>query len=85
MYGNKVHEAVLQAKEKESGITIHYVDEQYDHGEHILQAVCRVEENDTIETLSKKIHELEYFHFPKAVEKAIEKLKIKNSEFGVQN
>ena len=78
MYGNKVHEAVLQAKEKESGITVHYVDEIYDNGEHILQAVCRVEENDTVETLSNKIHELEYFYFPKAVEKVIEKLKIRN-------
>jgi phosphoribosylglycinamide formyltransferase-1 len=76
MYGNKVHEAVLQAKEKESGITVHYVDEIYDHGEHILQAVCRVEENDTVQSLSNKIHELEYFYFPKAVEKAIEKLKL---------
>ena len=78
MYGNKVHEAVLQAKEKESGITVHYVDEIYDNGEIILQAVCRVEENDTVETLSNKIHELEYFYFPKAVEKAIEKLKIQH-------
>jgi phosphoribosylglycinamide formyltransferase 1 len=78
MYGNKVHEAVLQAKEKESGITVHYVDEIYDNGEQILQAVCRVDENDTVETLSNKIHELEYFYFPKAVEKVIEKLKIKN-------
>ena len=75
MYGNKVHEAVLSAKEKESGITVHYVDEIYDHGEHILQAVCRVEETDTVQSLSKKIHELEYFYFPKAVEKVIEKLK----------
>jgi phosphoribosylglycinamide formyltransferase 1 len=78
MYGSKVHEAVLQAKEKESGITVHYVDEIYDNGEPILHAVCRVEENDTVETLSNKIHELEYFYFPKAVEKAIEKLKIQS-------
>lgn len=78
MYGNKVHEAVLKAKEKESGITVHYVDEEYDHGKHILQAVCRVEENDTVQSLAKKIHELEYFYFPKAVEKVIEKLKIEN-------
>ncbi|MGZ3863190.1 MAG: phosphoribosylglycinamide formyltransferase [Bacteroidia bacterium] len=75
MYGKRVHEAVLKSGEKESGITIHYVDEIYDHGEHILQALCRVEENDSIDSLSNKIHELEYFYFPKAVEKAIEKLK----------
>jgi phosphoribosylglycinamide formyltransferase-1 len=78
MYGKRVHEAVLKAKEKESGITIHYVDEHYDQGETILQAVCRVEETDTPETLAKKIHELEYFYFPKAVERVIEKLKIKS-------
>ncbi len=78
MYGSKVHEAVLKAGEKESGITVHYVDEQYDHGEQILQALCKVEENDTVQSLTKKIHELEYFYFPKAVEKVIEKLRIKN-------
>lgn len=78
MYGKRVHESVLKAGEKESGITVHYVDEIYDHGEHILQAVCRVEENDTVDSLSNKIHELEYFYFPKAVEKAIEKLKTGN-------
>ncbi len=77
MYGKRVHEAVLQAKEKESGITVHYVDEEYDHGEQILQAVCKVDENDTPITLAKKIHELEYFYFPKAVELAIERLKVK--------
>ncbi|MGZ3866616.1 MAG: phosphoribosylglycinamide formyltransferase [Bacteroidia bacterium] len=75
MYGKRVHESVLNAGEKESGITVHYVDEIYDHGEHILQAVCRVEDNDTVDSLSNKIHELEYFYFPKAVEKAIGKLK----------
>lgn len=74
MYGRKVHEAVLKAGEKTSGITVHYVDEEYDKGEHILQALCRVDEEDSPETLAKKIHELEYFYFPKAVEKAIENL-----------
>ncbi|HXB39149.1 MAG TPA: phosphoribosylglycinamide formyltransferase [Bacteroidia bacterium] len=78
MYGKRVHEAVLKAGDKTSGITIHYVDEEYDRGEHILQAACRVEKTDTPETLAEKIHELEYFYFPKAVEKAIERLKIHN-------
>ncbi len=78
MYGRKVHEAVLKAGEKTSGITVHYVDEEYDNGEPILQAMCRVDAADTPETLAKKIHELEYFYFPKAVEKAIENLKVKN-------
>ncbi len=71
MYGLNVHKAVIEAGEKESGITVHYVNEEYDKGEHILQAKCIVEENETAESLAKKIHELEYEHFPKAIEKAI--------------
>jgi phosphoribosylglycinamide formyltransferase-1 len=67
MYGNFVHEAVIANKEKESGITIHYVDEVYDHGQIILQATCIVSENDTPETLAKKVQLLEHRHFPAAV------------------
>src|SRR5574339_162875 len=67
MYGNFVHEAVIANKEKESGITIHYVDEVYDHGQIILQATCLVEENETPESLSKKVQVLEHRHFPAAV------------------
>jgi phosphoribosylglycinamide formyltransferase-1 len=78
MYGSRVHEAVIKNGSKVSGITVHYVDEEYDNGEHILQAMCRVDENDTPESLAKKIHELEYFYFPKAVEKAIEELKVQH-------
>ncbi len=78
MYGHHVHKAVIDAKEKESGITAHYVNEEYDKGATILQAVCKVDENETVETLAAKIHELEYFYFPKAVEKVIENLKVKN-------
>lgn len=78
MYGKKVHEAVLKAGDKVSGITVHYVDDEYDHGEHILQAMCKVNDDDTTESLAQKIHELEYFYFPKAVEKAIEKLKVQS-------
>ena len=73
MYGNFVHEAVLSAKEKESGITIHFVDEFYDNGKTIFQATCPVYENDTTETLSKRIHELEYKYFPKVIEEVIQK------------
>jgi len=73
MYGNLVHEAVLSAKEKESGITIHFVDEFYDNGKTIFQTTCPVYENDTIETLAKRIHELEYKYFPKVIEELIEK------------
>lgn len=71
MYGNFVHEAVLSAKEKESGITIHFVDEFYDNGKTIFQITCPVYENDTTETLAKRIHELEYKYFPKVIEEVI--------------
>jgi phosphoribosylglycinamide formyltransferase-1 len=71
MYGNKVHEAVIAAGEKESGITIHYVDEQYDHGTSIFQASCSVYENDTADSLAQRIHQLEHEHYPKVIEKAL--------------
>ena len=67
MYGNFVHEAVIANKEKESGITIHYVDEVYDHGQIILQATCLVSEDETPESLAKKVQVLEHRHFPVAV------------------
>ncbi len=69
MYGNSVHQAVVSAKEKESGITIHFVDEKYDHGKTIFQAKCSLSENETPETLAAKIHALEYEHFPRVLEK----------------
>jgi phosphoribosylglycinamide formyltransferase 1 len=72
MYGNHVHEAVIAAREKESGITIHYVDELYDHGSIIFQEKCIIEENDTAEILAKKIHLLEKNHFPAVIEKIID-------------
>lgn len=71
MYGINVHKAVIESKETESGITIHYVNEEYDKGEIILQAKCEVNENDTPETLSAKIRALEFEYFPKAIEKII--------------
>ncbi|MEP6844516.1 MAG: phosphoribosylglycinamide formyltransferase [Panacibacter sp.] len=71
MYGAFVHEAVIAAKEKESGITIHFVDELYDHGHHILQVTCPVYENDTASALAQRIHELEYAHFPTIIEEVI--------------
>ena len=70
MYGSRVHEAVISAKEKESGITIHYVDDLYDHGKIIFQAKCIVDENDTPETLAKKIHLLEHENFPRVIEQS---------------
>jgi phosphoribosylglycinamide formyltransferase-1 len=69
MYGMKVHEAVVANKETQSGITIHFVNEEYDRGEIIFQASCSVDPNDTAEMVANKIHTLEYTHFPSIVEK----------------
>jgi len=71
MYGDRVHQAVIAAKEKESGITIHYVNDHYDEGKIIFQAKCSIDANDTPEDLAKKIHELEYQYFPRVIEESI--------------
>jgi phosphoribosylglycinamide formyltransferase-1 len=71
MYGIHVHEAVLAAKEDKSGITIHLVDEIYDHGKIIFQAECKVESADNPESLAKKVQALEHEHFPKEIEKIV--------------
>jgi phosphoribosylglycinamide formyltransferase-1 len=71
MYGMNVHEAILKNNEKETGITIHYVNHEYDKGDIIFQAKCPVNKDDTAETIAKKVHALEYEHFPKIVEKII--------------
>lgn len=71
MYGTKVHEAVIAAGEKESGITIHYVDEHYDNGDIIFQATCPVYENDTPDALATRIHSLEHENFPKVIEQCL--------------
>ena len=67
MYGKYVHEAVIAAGETESGITIHFVDEVYDHGQIIFQAKCSVAKSDTAETLAKKILQLEHAHYTKVI------------------
>jgi formyltetrahydrofolate-dependent phosphoribosylglycinamide formyltransferase len=74
MYGHFVHRAVLDNKEKESGITIHYVDELYDHGAIIFQATCAVLENDTVETLAQRVQQLEHEHYPKVIASVIGKV-----------
>lgn len=71
MYGRHVHEAVIANKETESGITIHYVDEKYDHGSIIFQARCPVFANDTADTLARRIHKLEHEHYPVVIEKLV--------------
>ncbi|HVT85169.1 MAG TPA: phosphoribosylglycinamide formyltransferase [Chitinophagaceae bacterium] len=73
MYGQKVHEAVLANHEKESGITIHYVDNLYDHGKVIFQAKCDVLPDDTAENLAQRIHVLEHEHYPVAIEQLVSK------------
>ena len=74
MYGMHVHEAVIAAGETESGITIHYVNENYDEGAIIFQATCPVLATDTPAELATKIHALEYAHYPLVIEKELRKL-----------
>src|SRR5213078_3381411 len=74
MYGQFVHDAVLTAKEKESGVTINYVDEQYDNGDIILQVKCPIFENDTAESLAHRIHALEHANYPVVIEELVGKL-----------
>ncbi len=73
MYGMRVHEAVINNKEKQSGITIHFADELYDHGEIIFQSTCDIHPTDTAETLSLKIQQLEHAHFPEVAEQVLQK------------
>jgi len=74
MYGDAVHKAVIASKDKESGITIHYVNKHYDKGDIIFQKKCKVAKDETAESLAVKIHALEYEHFPKVIEGIVAKL-----------
>ncbi|MGI8598014.1 MAG: phosphoribosylglycinamide formyltransferase [Chitinophagaceae bacterium] len=76
MYGDHVHNVVLEEGEKESGITIHFVDEHYDHGDVIFQARCEVMPGETAESLAQKIHQLEHEWFPKIIEKVVKEEKL---------
>ncbi|MCW3786532.1 phosphoribosylglycinamide formyltransferase [Plebeiibacterium sediminum] len=71
MYGKKVHEAVVENKETESGITIHYVDENYDEGKVIFQASCDITELDSASDVERKVHDLEYLYYPKVIEQLL--------------
>lgn len=71
MYGARVHQAVLAAGERQSGITIHQVDEVYDHGEPVFQTQCPVLEGDTVDSLSRRVQELEHRHYPVVIEKMV--------------
>ncbi len=74
MYGDIVHKAVIESHDKESGITIHYVDNIYDNGSIIFQARCNVDSADTHESLAHKVHALEYEHFPRVIEEIVSQL-----------
>jgi phosphoribosylglycinamide formyltransferase-1 len=69
MYGMRVHEAVKAAGMKETGITIHEVNERYDEGKILFQASCAVQPNDTPETIAEHVHQLEYQHYPEVIER----------------
>ena len=71
MYGAYVHRTVIENREKESGITIHYVNENYDEGTIIFQVKCTIDDGETPETLAEKIHELEYKFYPKIIEQIL--------------
>lgn len=68
MYGHFVHEAVIGSGAKESGITIHLVDQHYDHGKHLLQMSCPIAVGDTADMLAAKIHQLEHHWFAKTIQ-----------------
>jgi phosphoribosylglycinamide formyltransferase-1 len=75
MYGDHVHLAVMEAKEPEGGITIHYVNENYDEGEYIYQAKYRIDKEDNLEMIKFKGQQLEHLHYPRIVESILKKIR----------
>jgi phosphoribosylglycinamide formyltransferase-1 len=75
MYGDHVHKAILDAGEEESGITIHFVNEQFDEGEVIHQSKFKIEPGDNLEMIKFKGQQLEHLHFPKVVGALLKKMK----------
>ncbi len=75
MYGDRVHQAILDAHEEESGITIHFIDEHFDEGEIIHQSRFRIEPGDDLEMVKFKGQQLEHLHYPKVVEQLLKKMK----------
>lgn len=72
MYGDRVHLAVIESGMKESGITIHYVNEQYDSGDIIFQARCPVLPDDDVDTLASRVHSLEYKYYPEVISRLLD-------------
>jgi phosphoribosylglycinamide formyltransferase-1 len=75
MYGDKVHKAVIENKETETGISIHFVNEKYDEGKIIFQSKFNIEIEDTPDSIAQKIHQLEYEHFPRVIEEVVMEMK----------
>lgn len=73
MYGDRVHEAVVEAGEKESGISIHFVNENYDEGSILFQATCPILEKDTPKDVAAKVHALEHIHYPTVIDQVLQK------------
>ncbi len=71
MYGMKVHEAVKDAQEAQTGITIHEVDEKYDEGRTLFQAFCEIDPADTPKEIAEKVQRLEHLHYPRVIEEWI--------------
>ncbi len=71
MFGMQLHNKIIENKEKESGISIHFINEKYDEGEIIFQKKCKIDKNDNAIDLAKNIHNLEYKYFPKIIENVI--------------
>ena len=74
MYGIKVHEAVIENHEKETGISIHWVNEKYDEGEIIFQEKVEIEHDDTADSIAQKVHSLEYKHYPLIIEELVSRI-----------
>lgn len=75
MYGMRVHQSVLKCGDTETGVSIHVVDQEYDHGQVIWQEKIHVEPRDTPESLATRVHELEYIAYPKAVTEYLKKMR----------
>jgi phosphoribosylglycinamide formyltransferase 1 len=74
MYGMNVHNAVYQNGDRESGITIHFVNARYDEGNQLFQAVCDLDEYDTPDSIAMKVHVLEYQYYPQVIKELLEKI-----------
>ncbi|HEX9650446.1 MAG TPA: formyltransferase family protein [Cyclobacteriaceae bacterium] len=74
MYGARVHQAVSESGDTESGITIHYVNEHYNEGDIIFQTSCSIRAGENPKSIAHKAHQLEYEYYPKVIEEVLNKL-----------